>query len=123
MSQQNLTRATFAGSHPDTLTTRNNLAFWLGESGRVAEAITAFEQLLADQSRVLGPDDPHTLTARYNLAGLLGESGRVAEAITAYEQLLADQSKVLGPDAPQTPCSPATTWWGCSAVRVGWPRR
>jgi hypothetical protein len=68
----------------------------------VAEAITAFEQLLADQGRVLGPDDPQTLFTRSNLAGLLAESGRLAEAITAFEQLLADRTRLLGPDAPQT---------------------
>ena len=79
---------------PDILTTRSNLASWLGESGRVAEAITAFEQLLANQRRVLGPDDPDTLTTRNNLAGSLGRSGRVAEAITAYEQLLADRTRM-----------------------------
>jgi len=74
----------------------------LGRSGRVAEAITAYEQLLADQRKVLGPDDPQTLFTRSNLAWLLGRSGRVAEAIMAFAQLLADQRRVLGPDAPQT---------------------
>ena len=79
------------------------LPIWsLGRSGRVAEAITAFEQLLTDQVRVLGPDAPQTLFTRSTLASLVAESGRVAEAITAFEQLLADQSRVLGPDAPQT---------------------
>ncbi|MDQ3151759.1 MAG: tetratricopeptide repeat protein [Actinomycetota bacterium] len=31
-------------------------------------AATAFEQLLTDYLRVLGPDHPHTLTTRSNLA-------------------------------------------------------
>jgi hypothetical protein len=77
----------------------------------VAEAITAFEQLLADQSRVLGPDDPQTLFTRGNLAGLLVESGRLAEAITACERLLADRTRVLGPDAPQTLTTRSNLHW------------
>ena len=68
----------------------------------MAEAITAFEQLLADQGRVLGPDNPQTLFTRGNLAGLLVEAGRLAEAITAWEQLLADRTRLFGPGAPAT---------------------
>ena len=44
---------------------------WLafgGEAGDVAGAVTAFEVLLADQVRVLGPDHPDALTTRNNLA-------------------------------------------------------
>ena len=84
------------------LTLRGKYERALAESGRVAEAITAFEQLLADQRRALGPDAPDTLTTRGNLAELLARSGRVAEAITACEQLLADRTRVQGPDALDT---------------------
>jgi hypothetical protein len=55
---------------PQTLFTRSNLAGLLVESGRLAEAITAFEQLLADRTRVLGPDAPQTLATRSNLDSL-----------------------------------------------------
>ena len=58
--------------HPDTLTTRNNLASWLGEAGQVQEAIGQFRQLLDDRVRVLGPDHPDTLITRSNLAYWLG---------------------------------------------------
>ncbi len=51
-----------------TLTTRNNLANWLGEAGRVEEAVQQYELLLNDQLRALGPEHPHTLTTRNNLA-------------------------------------------------------
>jgi hypothetical protein len=59
--------------HPDTLTTRSNLARWLGESGHVDEAVEQFRQLLDDQLRVLGPDHPNTLTTRSGLAYWLAE--------------------------------------------------
>ena len=57
-------------NNPQTLFTRSNLAGLLVESGRLAEAITASERLLADRTRVLGPDDPQTLTTRSNLRWL-----------------------------------------------------
>ncbi|HSV64448.1 MAG TPA: tetratricopeptide repeat protein, partial [Mycobacteriales bacterium] len=80
--------------HPDTLTTRGNLAFWRGEAGDVAGAAAAFEALLADDLRVLGPDHPDTLTTRHNLAWWRGEAGDAAGAVT--EAVLADQLRRRG---------------------------
>ncbi|MFV2099447.1 tetratricopeptide repeat protein, partial [Micromonospora sp. LOL_014] len=62
-----------------------------GEAGDAAGAVTAFEQLLADQLRVLGPDHPGTLTTRHNLALMRGKAGDAAGAVTAFDQVLADQ--------------------------------
>ena len=47
--------------HPDTLTSRNNLAVAYRAAGRIDEAITLHEQTLAARERVLGPDHPDTL--------------------------------------------------------------
>ena len=54
--------------HPQTLTSRNNLAYAYQSAGRLGEAIPLYEQVLADRTRVLGPDHPDTLTSRNNLA-------------------------------------------------------
>ncbi|MEU2333944.1 helix-turn-helix domain-containing protein [Streptomyces sp. NPDC013172] len=54
--------------HPDTLTTRSNLAHFRGQAGDSAGAAAAFADLLTDQVRVLGPGHPDTLTTRSNLA-------------------------------------------------------
>ena len=62
--------------HPDTLTSRNNLAVAYRDAGRTAEAITLHEQTLADRERVLGPDHPDTLTSRNNLALAYRDAGR-----------------------------------------------
>ena len=88
--------------HPDTLTTRNNLALAYWAAGRAAEAITLLEQTLADEERVLGADHPGTLTTRNNLANAYQAAGRTAEAITLHEQTLADMERVLGADHPVT---------------------
>ncbi|MEV5540077.1 tetratricopeptide repeat protein [Saccharopolyspora shandongensis] len=88
--------------HPDTLTTRHNLAFWRGEAGDAAGAAAAFEELLADRLQVLGPDHPDTLRTRSDLARWRGNSGDPAGAAAALEELLADRLRVLGPDHPDT---------------------
>ena len=88
--------------HPDTLASRNNLAYAHHAAGRYTEAITLYEQVLPDRIRVLGEDHPDTLTSRNNLAGAYESAGRLEEAITLYEQVLTDRIRVLGEDHPDT---------------------
>ncbi|MEU7788002.1 tetratricopeptide repeat protein [Amycolatopsis sp. NPDC049159] len=88
--------------HPDTLTIRNDLAYWQGRAGDPAGAATAFDGLLADRLRILGPDHPDTLTTRNNLARWRGESGNPAGAVAALEQLLTDRRRILGEEHPHT---------------------
>jgi class 3 adenylate cyclase/tetratricopeptide (TPR) repeat protein len=89
--------------HPSTLTTRANLAHWLGEAGRADEAVAQFQALLDDERLgVLGPDHPSTLTARNNLAHWLGTAGHVEDAIEQFRIVLAERLRVLGPDHPST---------------------
>ena len=77
---------------------RSDLAATYRAAGRTAEAITLFEQVLADQERILGPDHLDTLAARGNLAEAYRAAGRTGEAITLGEQVLADEERVLAPD-------------------------
>ena len=88
--------------HPNTLTTRRELARWRGEAGEFAGAATVLEQLLPDMVRVLGPDHPDTLTTLRELARWRGEAGDNLGAVDALEQLLPDMVRVLGPDHPDT---------------------
>ena len=88
--------------HPATLTSRNNLAYAYHAAGRLTEAITLYEQVLTDTTRVLGEDHPATLTSRNNLAGAYESAGRLTEAIALYEQVLPDSIRVLGEDHPAT---------------------
>jgi hypothetical protein len=88
--------------HPDTLTARNNLAYWRGRAGDEAGAAGAFAALLDDRMRAQGPDHPDTLTTRNNLARWLGEAGDEAGAAGAFAALLDDFQRVLGPDHPDT---------------------
>jgi len=88
--------------HPDTLTTRSNLAYWRGQAGDPASAAATLPQLLEDRLRVLGPDHPATLQTRHDLARWRGQAGDAAGAAASLEALLTDQLRALGPDNPDT---------------------
>ncbi|MGW4116140.1 tetratricopeptide repeat protein [Actinosynnema sp. NPDC004786] len=52
---------------PDTLVSRNNLAYAYQAAGDVARAIPLYEATLTGCERVLGPDHPTTKLVRSNL--------------------------------------------------------
>ena len=88
--------------HPDTLTTRHNIAYWTGRAGDAHGALELFTALLPDRQRVLGPDHPDTLTTRSNIAHWTGQAGDARGALELSTALLPDQQRVLGPDHPDT---------------------
>ena len=92
----------FGADHPDTLTSRNNLAYAWQAAGDLGRAVPLYEQTLADRLRVLGEDHPDTLGSRNNLAYAYQTAGDLGRAIPLYEQTLADYARVLGEDHPDT---------------------
>ncbi len=88
--------------HPDTLTTRHELAYWRGQAGDHTGAINDYIKLLPDEERILGPDHPNTLTTRHNLAHERGQTGDHTAAVEGFTSLLADRQRILGPDHPNT---------------------
>ncbi|MGH3823445.1 MAG: tetratricopeptide repeat protein [Pseudonocardiaceae bacterium] len=88
--------------HPSTLTAGHNLATAYAAAGRLAEAITRYQQTLRGRERELGAEHPDTLTTRSNLAYWRGEAGDPAGAASAFADLLTEQLRVLGPDHPDT---------------------
>ncbi|MFC7906187.1 tetratricopeptide repeat protein, partial [Streptomyces nigra] len=67
--------------HPDTLASRNHLAYAYQSAGDLGRAIPLFEQTLTDCVRVLGEDHPDTLTSRNHLAGAYRSAGDLGRAI------------------------------------------
>jgi len=59
----------FGADHPETLATRNNLAFCLRAAGREQEARVMFAALLADCERALGPGHPMSAKVRDDIEG------------------------------------------------------
>ncbi|MXQ65073.1 tetratricopeptide repeat protein [Actinomadura rayongensis] len=88
--------------HPNTLTTRHNLAYWTGAAGDVVAARDLFAELLPIRERVMGPDHPDTLDARHNLARWTGAAGDVVAARDLFAELVPICERVLGPDHPDT---------------------
>jgi tetratricopeptide (TPR) repeat protein len=89
-------------THPDTLTSRNNLAGAYRNAGRLDEAIPLLERTLADREWVLGETHPDTLASRNSLALAYQDAGRLDEAIPLLERTLADLERVLGETHPDT---------------------
>ena len=88
--------------HPQTLASRNNLAYAYYSAGRLDEAIPLYEQVAADSARILGDNHPQTLTSRNNLANAYYSAGRLDEAIPLFEQVAADSARILGDNHPDT---------------------
>jgi hypothetical protein len=88
--------------HPDTLTTRHQVANWTGQSGHAREALRLYREVLAAKELVLGPDHPSTLATRHEIARLTGEIGDAAMALRLYRDVLATSERLLGPDHPNT---------------------
>ena len=89
-------------AHSDVLVLQNNLATTYEKAGRLNEAITLFEQVLADRIRILGDKHPDTLASRNNLAGVYLAANRPEESIALYEQVLTDRIGILSDDHPDT---------------------
>ncbi|HTY33470.1 FxSxx-COOH system tetratricopeptide repeat protein [Mycobacterium sp.] len=88
--------------HPDTLTSRHNLAYAYASAGRLDEAIPLLERTLTDRERILGADHSDTLASRHSLAGAYRSAGRLDEAIPLLERTVADCERILGADHPDT---------------------
>ncbi|MGX7829821.1 tetratricopeptide repeat protein [Actinokineospora sp. 24-640] len=90
---------------PATLSARSGLLRHRARVGNLPAVARALEQLLADKTRVLGPDHPETLITRGSLATVRGGYGDVARAVDDTEQLLQDRTRLLGSDHPDTRAS------------------
>ena len=119
--------------HPDTLTTRGNLAYMLGEAGQPGQAAAQVRDLLTDFLRVLGPDHPGTLTARANLAYMLGAAGQPGQAAAQFRDAAHRPAAGAGTRPPRHPRRPRqprllagqagdggrlTFWWSASYTRA-----
>ena len=107
--------------HPDTLTTRNDLAYWTGLAGDAAGARDQFAALLPIRERVLGPEHPETLITRGNFAQWTGLAGDAAGARDQFAALLPVRERVSGPKHPDTLTTRASLarWTGTAGDAAG----
>ncbi|MFC9610388.1 tetratricopeptide repeat protein, partial [Streptomyces sp. NPDC056938] len=70
-------------THPDTLTSRNNLAGAFFTAGDLGRAIPLLEATVAQCEQVLGDTHPSTLTSHHNLANARQKAEAVQHGSTA----------------------------------------
>ncbi|MEU6234003.1 tetratricopeptide repeat protein [Kitasatospora sp. NPDC047058] len=87
---------TLGESHPDTLTSRHNLALAYRMAGDLERAIPLYETILAEREQALGHTHPGTLTTRNNLAVAYQAAGDLQRAIPLLETTLAQHEEALG---------------------------
>ncbi len=101
-SVADLRRETLGPENPDTLRSRNRVAYAEYREGKYNEAIAEFRQILTLESNVFQPNDPEMLFTRNGLAIALMNGGKAAEAETELRQVLESRRAVLGPENPDT---------------------
>ena len=92
----------FGPENPDTLRSRNRLAYALWRQGRFRDAEAEFRKLIAVEERLLGAQHPETLASENGLANALDDEGKHADAESEHRRVLELRSKVLGPESPET---------------------
>ncbi|MGW4048573.1 tetratricopeptide repeat protein [Streptomyces sp. NPDC004721] len=97
--------------HPTTLRARQRAAYWAGRAGSYSRSRRMYEEILADQMRLLDdpecdditdPDDPDILESRHRIAYASGQTGRFAEAVALHQEVLAAQTRAFGADDRRT---------------------
>ncbi len=92
----------FGPENPETLRTRNRLAFTLNSEGRYQEAETEFRRNIELGEKILGPEHPDVLSSRAGLALLLSKQGQFWDSEVQYREIIKLREKVQGPTHPST---------------------
>ncbi|MCH0567829.1 ATP-binding protein [Streptomyces sp. MUM 136J] len=89
-------------THPQTLTSRNNLAAAYQSAGDLERAVPLYERALTLYEQVLGDTHPDTLVSRNNLAAAYESAGDLERAVPLLETTLTQFEEILGDTHPQT---------------------
>lgn len=88
--------------HPDTLTTRHDIAWTMGQQGKYIEAERAYRAVLNLREWQLGENHPDTLATRSDIAWLMVNLGRSREGEIEYRSVLTARDRLLGVNHPDT---------------------
>jgi len=88
--------------HPDGHRLLYEAGLSLLRAGLHTPAVTSWQHLADQATRLLGDEHPDTLRARANLADSYGQAGRTGEAISLGERVAADRERLLGTEHPDT---------------------
>jgi serine/threonine protein kinase/TolA-binding protein len=95
-------RRVLGTTHPQTLSSMDDLAWNLSREGRYNEAEKLELETLSARRRALGPEQTDTLNSMSHLAWDLGREGRYGEAEKLQREILDLRRRVLGPEHPDT---------------------
>ncbi|KAJ7060697.1 hypothetical protein C8F01DRAFT_1290475 [Mycena amicta] len=85
-----------------SLMQQSNLASTYSDLGQYTDAQKLKEQVLEQQTRLLGAEHPKTIRAAGNLAATYSHLGRFADAQKLQKQVLEQQTRLLGAEHPET---------------------
>ncbi len=88
--------------HPDTLTSRDNLAALQLALGHIDEADATISQTLEARTRVLGPDAGETLATKSRLALVRQDQQRFDESERIHREVIEAKTRALGPEHRET---------------------
>jgi CHAT domain-containing protein len=94
--------ALWLANDPSRFIRMSNLANFLGEQGRYAEAEPLLRRVLEHQERALGKDHPDTLGTVNDLAVLYQMQDRYAEAALHFQRALKGSERAVGKGHPTT---------------------
>jgi len=89
-------RSLLGENHPDTLTSKSNLANVLQMQGRLAQAEQLHREALEGRQSLLGENDPDTLGSKHQLATVLQQKGCLSEAEQMCREALEGVRSLLG---------------------------
>jgi eukaryotic-like serine/threonine-protein kinase len=84
----------------DLLDLRDRLAWYTGLTGNVTEALQLTLNLVAQSTKLLGPEHPYSLWHRLQLARWEGKAGNAQLALQLAQEVSADFRRILGEDHP-----------------------
>ncbi len=97
-----IARGKFGPSHPNTLTSMNNLAAMLRVMGNNIEAKALLELVLGIRQKIFGLEHPDTMSSMESFASTLHSMGDYEGAKELQELVLGIRQKNFGPDHPNT---------------------
>ncbi|KAL8762146.1 MAG: hypothetical protein Q9184_001802 [Pyrenodesmia sp. 2 TL-2023] len=88
----------FGSKHIDICETQGNLAEFLDQTKRYAEAEKCYKDAIAARNELFGPGNPWTLTLMHNLAVCYSSQLRFKQALEIDREVLSSRVRILGED-------------------------
>ncbi|XP_065658463.1 uncharacterized protein LOC136082976 [Hydra vulgaris] len=89
-------------NHPDSMTTKHNIAICLMKMGKYNEALEIYYSVEKIQTEVLGINHPDTIRTKHNIASCLCDMEKYNGALEIYYSVEKIRTEILGINHPDT---------------------